>query len=281
MKHAITYLLGVALFWGCNSANQKNAQQTPADTLVAAVTAPANDSLSVYFANLKLDNPQTIRVANDPVFHGPKSYQGVLMKAVLEKYTKIKTLDPKQSQIVFECEDGYNPSMSLELFLSKTAYLAVKDNDAPKGQDWVNPIKDGREMKIAPFYVVYTDLAPKANDFKWPYNLVKISLVETQKEFAAVYPKDDDTMVKGFGLFQHNCMTCHALNKVGGVMGPELNYPKNVTEYWHVEDLKPFVKNPASYRNNCKMPAVAYLADKELDEIIRYLQYMAKHKLKV
>ena len=159
MKHSITYLLGVALFWGCNSANQKNAQQTPSDTLVAAVAAPANDSLSVYFANLKLDNPQTIQVANDPVFHGPKSYQGVLMKAILEKHTKIKTLNPKQSQIVFECEDGYNPSMSLELFLSKTAYLAVKDNDAPKGQDWVNHVKRSYFHFAAIFHGVYPVLA--------------------------------------------------------------------------------------------------------------------------
>jgi hypothetical protein len=28
------------------------------------------------------------------------------------------------------------------------------------------------------------------------------------------------------------------------------------------------------------MPAVTNLSDKDLDEIIRYLQYMAKHKIK-
>lgn len=288
MKIANFYLLALGLCLGCQSKNQQTSQTdtATADSSASAVATipPPNDSLSLYFADLQAQNKlgalTAIQVANDPVFHKAKSYQGVLMKTILEKYTLLKNLNPQQSQIVFECEDGYNPSMSLALFLSKTAYLATKDNDAPAGQDWVNPTKDGREMKIAPFYVVYTDVAPSATDFKWPYNLVKISLVETQKEFAAVYPKDDDTMVKGFGLFQHNCMTCHALNKVGGIMGSELNYPKNITEYWQVSDLKPFIKNPASYRHNCKMPAVTNLSDKDLDEIIRYLQYMAKHKIK-
>jgi mono/diheme cytochrome c family protein len=284
MRYFCCFLLPI-LFFGCqSSSNQQNTQT--ADTTAVASTAAvvSNDSLSLYFAELqtqgKLGTPQPIEVPNDPVFHAAKSYEGVLMKDILEKYTKIKTLDPAQTQIVFECEDGYNPSMSLALFLSKTAYLAVKDKAAPAGQDWINPTKDGREMKIAPFYVVYTDVPASATEFKWPYNLVKISLVETQKEFAAVYPKDDDTVVKGFGLFQQNCMTCHALNKVGGVMGPELNYPKNVTEYWQIDHLKPFIKNPSSYRHNCKMPAVTNLNDKALDEIIRYLQYMAKHKIK-
>jgi mono/diheme cytochrome c family protein len=219
-------------------------------------------------------------VANDPVFHSAKSYKAIPLLDILEKYTKIKNLDITQTQIVFECEDGYNPSMDLSKVLSRKAFLAVADVDAPKGTDWTTIKKGTQEKIIAPFYVVYTNVTPEERDFKWPYNLVKISLVESAKEFAAVYPKDDDTMVKGYGLFQHNCMTCHALNKVGGKMGPELNYPKNITEYWRsTADIKAFIKNPASFRNDCKMPAINHLIDKELDEIVRYLGYMAKHKL--
>lgn len=86
-------------------------------------------------------------------------------------------------------------------------------------------------------------------------------------------------MVRGFGLFQRNWGICQALNGVGGQMGPELNYPKNITEYWRsLTDIKAFVKNPTSYRHASKMPVVTHLSNNELDEIARYLQYMAGHK---
>ena len=281
MKILFVALLASSLLIGCRTNNQN---QTATDSTATVAALPAADSLSIDLPILQekglLAKTQTVTVADDPVFHKTKTYQGIELREILEKYTKLENLNAAQTQIVFECEDGYNPSMSLEMLLSRKAFLAVSDADAPKGQAWINPIKDGREMKVAPFYVVYSDVSAKERDFKWPYNLVKISLVETVKEFAAVYPQDDNTMVKGYGLFQKNCMICHALNKVGGKMGPELNYPMNVTEYWRsLDDIKAFIKNPTSYRNECKMPAVTYLSDKELDEILRYLQYMAKHKI--
>ncbi len=286
IKTLLLCLSFVFLFAACNQSQKTNSQQ--ADSTVAEADsselAEPTDSLSIDFLALQdggqLTNTQTVKVANDPVFHSAKSYKAIPLIEILEKYTKIKTLDIKQTQIVFECEDGYNPSMDLEKVLSRKAFLAVADADAPKGTDWTTIKKGSQEKVIAPFYVVYTNVSPEERDFKWPYNLVKISLVESAKEFAAVYPKHDDTMVKGYGLFQHNCMTCHALNKVGGKMGPELNYPKNVTEYWRSDaDIKAFIKNPASFRNECKMPAIDHLTDKEIDEVIRYLGYMAKNKI--
>jgi mono/diheme cytochrome c family protein len=285
-KFSALFCFFVFLFSGCSQSQKTNSQQ--ADTAIAeadsSMGTPPTDSLSIDFVALQdegqLTYSQVIKVANDPVFHSAKSYKAIPLLDILEKYTKIKTLNIKQTQIVFECEDGYNPSMDLSKVLSRKAFLAVADVDAPKGTDWTTIKKGSQEKVIAPFYVVYTNVTPEERDFKWPYNLVKISLVESDKEFAAVYPKGDDTMVKGYGLFQHNCMTCHALNKVGGKMGPELNYPKNITEYWNsTADIKAFIKNPTSFRNDCKMPAVSHLTDKELDEIVRYLGYMAKHKL--
>jgi len=60
-------------------------------------------------------------------------------------------------------------------------------------------------------------------------------------------------------------------------MGPELNFPKNVTEYWDNNQLKAFIKNPASFRNNVKMPTLN-LSENEIEYITNYLQYMSKHK---
>ncbi len=274
------------LFGYQSSGSEQATSQT--DSMVATLPntpPPAPDSLTLDLARLKtagaFTNPQTIRVTDDPVFHSAKTYRALPLRVLLERYTSMKTLDPAQTQIVFECEDGYSPSMPLSMVLGKHAYLAVSDADAPAGQDWIVAEKNGETKKVAPFYVVYTDVPASAHDYKWPYNLVRISLVSTQKEYAAIYPHNDDTMVRGFGLFQRNCGICHALNGVGGQMGPELNYPKSVMEYWRSPaDIKAFVKAPTSYRHNSKMPAVTYLSDNELDEIIRYLQYMTGHKMK-
>ncbi|MFN8345855.1 MAG: c-type cytochrome [Spirosomataceae bacterium] len=269
---------------GCNTS-QKSDNQTGIDTTAATgslAAVPKKDSLSVYLPDIKASLPaaQTVEVKDDPVFFKSKTYKAVPLKTVLDQFLPAyKHLDLQQTQIVFECEDGYNPSMSLEKILQKQSYLAISDTEAPAGQDWINPKKGTHEMKMAPFYVVYTDVPAKDVTFKWPYNLVKISLSAASKELAVLFPKDDDTQVKGFELFKVNCLTCHSLNKVGGKMGPELNYPKSITEYWQTEHITLFVKAPSSYRNDCKMPAVTHLSDKELGEIVSYLKYMAKHKV--
>lgn len=287
MKTVLAALgLGIVFVSCTNSQTSDNQSESLDSTAVdsAAILAPKKDSLSVYLPDIKASLPeaQTVVVKEDPVFFKSKSYKAIPLQVVLDKFIPAyKRLDLKQTQIVFECEDGYNPSMSLEKVLQKKSYLAISDVEAPAGQDWINPKKGTHEMKIAPFYVVYTDVPAKDVTYKWPYNLVKISLSAASKELAVLFPKDDDTQVKGFELFKVNCLTCHSLNKVGGKMGPELNFPKSITEYWQVDQIKQFVKAPTSFRNECKMPAVMHLSDKELDEIVNYLKYMAKHKVKV
>ncbi|MGO4818602.1 c-type cytochrome [Flavobacterium sp. W22_SRS_FP1] len=92
-------------------------------------------------------------------------------------------------------------------------------------------------------------------------------------------PKDEEEAKIGFALFDKNCISCHAINKIGGSMGPELNYPKSVTEYWDQEQLKKFIKNPASFRNGVKMPTIPNLTEKKIESIVYYLNYMANHKL--
>ncbi|MCU0341948.1 MAG: cytochrome c [Spirosomaceae bacterium] len=275
-------LLWVVCLTACQSSQNTDQQTSQESVAMAAIDTTKSDSMSVYLLDIKakLTNLETIVVNDDPVFHAKKTYRAVPFQAVMDQFlAAYKNLDLAQTQIVFECEDGYNPSMSLAKVLDKKSYLALSDVDAPTGQEWINPTKEGREMKIAPFYVVYTDVPASDVSFKWPYNLVKISLASASEELAVLFPKEDDTVVKGFELFKTNCLTCHALNKVGGKMGPELNYPKSVTEYWKsTDDIKAFVKAPSSYRHDCKMPAVTHLNDKELDEILRYLTYMSQHK---
>jgi len=290
LKTAFLAFVAFGLAWACSPQQRdkppaKAAQPTGSvlsPVPVAGISdAPDPDSLVLDLVALKekdlLGKPQTIRVADDPVFFKAKTYQAVPLRGLLEKFTAIAKLNPKATQIIFECEDGYNPSMPLAKVLAKNAYLAISDADAPQGTEWTKAVKAGHIMKVAPFYVVYTDVAANDHAYKWPYNLVRIRLAPVSEGLEALFPKDE-SLAKGYDLFRVNCLTCHAINGVGGTMGPELNYPKNITEYWQAGQLKAFIKNPASYRHNCKMPAVTHLPDRELDEIIRYVTYMKDFK---
>jgi cytochrome c2 len=224
-----------------------------------------------------LKNTQLITVKNDPVYHKTKKFNAIPLKDILEKYTFIEKFNPADIKVVFECEDGYKPEMPLEKLLSTKVFLAINDANAPKGLDWEQIFKDGHEMKAAPFYVVYTDVSSENIDYKWPYNLVKIHFAPLHENDAALKPKEESALA-GYDLFKNRCQTCHSINKIGGKMGPELNFPKSVTEYWKVDDLKAFIQNPASYRNDVKMPTLGIKAN-EAEEIVKYLRYMSDNKL--
>jgi cytochrome c2 len=249
----------------------KNTQITTSDSLTLDLVALQKKDL--------LTKTTVITIAADPVYHTIKRYDALPLRELLKTYTRIKNIEADKYQIIFECEDGYKPMMPLDKFLTAQSFLAIRDVDAPKGELFSPIIKDGQHMKAEPFYLVYQGVSINDTDLKWPYNLTKIHLVPNSQNTAVLFPKDDTKAIIGFDLFINNCVTCHAINKIGGNMGPELNYPKSVTEYWHKKQLKAFIKNPASFRAGVRMPKPVNLSTTEIDEIVYYLEYMSLHKL--
>lgn len=274
MQRALFFLIGIS-FLACQPSAKSTEDQPQKDSTQTVQSTTDSTVIDLVAKKASLGTPETITVTNDPVFHRNKTFAAIPLVTVLKQIPAYARLKPDETQVVFECEDGYNPSMPLSKVLTSKAYLAVKDKDAPAGEDWTTLQKGPETKKIAPFYICYTDVKGDDPTYKWPYNLVRISLTSASKETAALFPKHDDSVVKGYGLFKTHCLTCHALNGVGGTLGPELNQPKSVTEYWKTEDLKAFIANPESYRNKVKMPKLG-LKKKEIDEIVGYLSYMAK-----
>ena len=127
------------------------------------------------------------------------------------------------------CKDGYRPSISFSCVYVGEAYLAF--NDLSQQENWAD------ENKFAPYYLVWGDEKHTAKGSGWPYGLVAIELVQNKDLFVHAYPHHDPKMQAGFELFKKYCMKCHSINKTGGDMGPELNYPKNITEYWSQQDI--------------------------------------------
>ena len=115
----------------------------------------------------------------------------------------------------------------------------------------------------------------------FPFGVTQIKIVNKRSAFADATPEGgSDSVKRGFALFMETCVKCHSVNKVGGVMGPELNYPKSVVEYWKEGSLVGFIKNPSSYRNNSRMPSLSEVSDLDIGLIVAYLGYMSEHKVK-
>jgi cytochrome c2 len=268
--HHILFCL-IVCFLSCNQKKESKIKQA-ADVQPEIVM----DLVDLQSKN-KLGKDTIITVINDPVYHKTKKYQAIDALQLVKNEIDLSKVDLKNTMIVFECIDGYKPEMPLELFLKTNPFLAFKDIDAPKGSHWEKIVKNGNEMNADPFYLVYTSAPADDQKYKWPYNVIKFRFESKNKNIEALQPKEDKKAMKGFALFQKQCITCHAINGIGGEMGPELNYPKSVTEYWKETELVDYIVNPASFRHKVKMPTLG-ITKQESKEIVDYLKYMSKNK---
>ncbi|PKB18119.1 cytochrome c family protein [Flavobacterium sp. 5] len=278
MKATKIYLVFICVsILGLISCDQKKEQKI--ESVIIVQPKIILDLLDLQKKN-KLGKDTLVTVNNDPVYHKTKKYQAVNAVNIIKREIDLSKIDVKNTVIIFECIDGYKPEMPLELFLQAKPYLAFKDADAPKDSNWERIIKNGNEMNADPFYLVYTSsIATTNQEYKWPYNVIKFQLVSKNIN-NALEPKNDEKATKGFVLYQKYCITCHAINGIGGEMGPELNYPKNVTEYWKETELVDYIVNPASFRHKVKMPTLG-ITKQQSQEIVDYLKYMSEHKKKI
>jgi cytochrome c2 len=272
--HIILSCLFIFSLLSCNQKKEQKIEQ-PVNTQ----SEIALDLVLLQSKN-KLGKDTVVTVINDPVYHKTKKYQAVNALQLVKNEIDLSKVDIKNTLIVFECIDGYKPEMPLELFLKTNPFLAFKDVDAPKGSNWEKITKNGNEMNADPFYLVYTSAPADNEEYKWPYNVIKFHLEPKNKNLGALLPKDDEEAMKGFALFQKQCITCHSINGIGGEMGPELNYPKSVTEYWKESELVDYIVNPASFRNKVKMPTLG-ITKQESQEIVDYLKYMSEKKTEI
>jgi mono/diheme cytochrome c family protein len=218
----------------------------------------------------------------DPVYKKPKRYAGYRLADLLRKaWPDADRWAAEGAELVFHCVDGYAPSMELARALAGDGIVAVRDLDRPAGDPW-EPFAQGKQtITPAPFYLVWRGVDGADAHYKWPYQLVSLSVETFDARYARAAPPDGagDAARRGFRVFVQNCASCHSVNLVGGDLGPELNVPRNVTEYWSAEHLAAFIKAPETYRARSKMPGFGHLADAERAAIIAYLAAMRGRKI--
>ncbi|WP_309906794.1 cytochrome c [Caballeronia sp. LZ035] len=224
----------------------------------------------------------TIHVPNDVVFHRTMTYRAVPLRALLGV-----TALPAQQELQITASDGFVTHLPPQLLFGHAGkraepWLAVETPDAP----WPR-LPDGGD--IGPFYVVWLDPALSGvSSEQWPYKVDSIRVAPT---LAARWPQlavdrsvpANSPIRRGQAVFATQCIVCHKMNGAGDAsMGPDLNLPHNPTEYFQPWVLKSFIRNPKSIRawQDMKMPAFDQnaISDSNLDALIAYLGYMAKHR---
>ncbi len=213
-----------------------------------------------------------VLIAYDPNVPGVKKYQGIPLRRQLQHIFEQQNLAADNFDVVFVCKDGYAPVRhATELINMTGGYIVFKDLAAT--QNWTPAM----EKTFSPFYLVWQTDSIKASELPWPYGLTSLKLVERDSFLFGEMSKKT-AVFSGYHLFRKHCFSCHAINKTGGQVGPEMNWPMNITEYWTDENIKHYVNNPRSFRYNAHMPAMKQVSDQDINAIIQYLHYMKKYK---
>lgn len=267
----------------------KRAAATPASVVSSAQGRTRQSSLprvDLLALRDSSDTPplRTVTIPLAPAYKKSLRVQGYTLRDALARIPgwsgylqRVQTSAPGDDavELIFRCRDGYAPTMPLRLALARHGYLALRDVDAPAGEEWL-PFQHGNKTETpAPFYLVWEDVS--AEDFRYsPYQVISIEIVDWAVEYRNALPAAD--AMADFHVARVHCLQCHSVNLVGGTMGPELNIPKNILEYWREEDLRSFVIKPSTYRARVAMPANPHLTPADLDAVVRYLRAMQQLK---
>ena len=179
----------------------------------------------------------------------------------------------------------HNEPAKLEEQLKNPDLSAEERDKLKKKLDHVKTFaKDMKNLKNqGPFYPIFipADSLPKEKRWFPPFAVDKVTFAESKTDKTVALPQDlpdDHPAMKGSKIFTSVCSSCHKVNGVGGAVGPELNRPLSVTEYWDEMALRQMMKDPSKVRDGSKMPPF-HLADDKIDDVLAYLKWMSKHKL--
>ncbi len=231
-------------------------------------------------APAQLPTPVTVTVTHDPVYKSAKAYEAYPLADILKQIGLPGSAKTDELVLVLTAEDGYSVAMAYQDALAEQGFIAFKDHAAPANKNWLD-FKFGKQtMTPAPYYLVWPKEGLDEWRYPWPFQLSKLSLQTARSYYGAAAPaKTDAAVSQGFNLFSRYCIRCHSVNLAGGEVGPELNIPKNINEYFKEQELPGFILNAPAYRAKTKMPAFnGMLSASDAQDIVQYLKQMQHEK---
>jgi len=259
--------------------------QMAADAASPELTITTGGRTQKFTTDALLAHPAvtTVNVPQDVAYKRAMTYRAVPMAALLPGVAR-------DASLRFVAGDGFAATLPAAPLLADDdaaarAYLAIESPAAK----WP-ALKAGARETAGPFYLVWlrpekSHIAPE----QWPYQIARVEDVASlAQRFPDLLPaagvSSTDPIRHGLTVFTTNCIVCHTLNLAGDAkIGPDLNVPYNPTEYMREEFLRRQVRNPASVRawSGQHMPGfdVNAISDRDLDDLVAYLYYMAKRKV--
>lgn len=231
---------------------------------------------SIRLSELKNRFGNTTVEVDDYYLHRKIRYRAISLPALLRA---LSAEAGQFDEFVFRCADGYLAHVSRPDFEAgklNAFFLAYGEEE----DRFSSKIMQGKaEISPEPFYAVATD-KESFRTLSWPYEIVAIELLDFKKTFPALFVSGmDKNASAGFQLFREECLKCHSLNLQGGDIGPELNVPRNITEYRNEAFLRSFIRNASAYRAKSKMQSFAHLSDTMIGNVVAYLKVMRRHKI--
>lgn len=178
--------------------------------------------------------------------------------------------------LILRARDGYTVPISYERLAEAGGHLAFAEADSPSPE----PIGPQR-ADPRPFYLLWTEPEQRSLDtHPRPWQLVAIEHAKFESVFPHVSPRglpEGDAGWRGLSLFRELCIRCHAMNREGGRVGPDLNVPLSIVEYRPEPQIRAYILDPTRFRYG-NMPSHSQLTESDLDALLAYFHAMKTRK---
>lgn len=207
---------------------------------------------------------------SDPYYGERKRFRAFPIVAALAAGYGDNPAQLREGAYVLVALDGYRVPIEAARLLDDGAYVAVDDLDVP-GFAPIGP----RKVSPQPAYLIWAGEG-KSNleTHPRPWQLTSIERVPEDTLYPHTRPTnapEGGPARAGFKLFRERCIRCHAINREGGSVGPELNVPQSIVAYRPEAQIRAYIKNPLTFRYGA-MPANPDLSEADLDALIAYFR---------